>query len=179
MRMKAKPLLLECRHQECPELGIVDAVIEEVRWEAAGLEALAQVAAKSTLEYLELEPEAYEFCLLGCDDQRISELNERFRGHTRPTNVLSWPSDSREPVIRGGDPQFPYRGDLGNVAIAYETCLQESVQQGKAFSSHVSHLLVHGLLHLLGYDHVDDRDSERMEALETEILATLGIQCPY
>ncbi len=161
------------------ELGTADVVIEDSRWAAAGLETLAGDVARTTLEHLALEPDAYEFCLLGCSDARITLLNGEFRGHRRPTNVLSWPSESRAPEIHGGDPHFPIGGELGDIAIAYETCCQEAAQQGKPLADHVTHLVIHGLLHLLGYHHADDRNAERMEALEIEILATLGICGPY
>ncbi len=157
----------------------VDVVIDDDRWAAAGLDAIARGAAKATLEHLEFMPGNFEFCLLGCDDARIMALNKKFRGQSRPTNVLSWPSGRHAPVIRGGDPPMPSEGELGDIAIAYETCLREAGQQGKAFPDHVTHLLVHAVLHLLGYDHMDDRNAERMESLETEILASLGIKGPY
>ncbi|MCY3996737.1 MAG: rRNA maturation RNase YbeY [Rhodobacter sp.] len=162
-----------------PEPELVDSVIEDARWKTAGLDALARDASRTTLEYLNLDPAAFRFCLLGCDDARIEALNRDFRGQRRPTNVLSWPSASRAPVTPGGDPPFPPGGDLGDIALAYETCRREAAGQGGTLSDHVSHLVVHGLLHLLGYDHTDDRNSERMEFLETEILATLGIKRPY
>jgi len=160
-------------------LASADVVIEDGRWAEAGLEALALGATRATLSHLDLEPEAYEFCLLGCDDARIAALNGEFRGQRRPTNVLSWPSDGRAPESRGGDPPFPVGGDLGDIAIAYETCTLEAAGRGRPLSDHATHLVVHGLLHLLGYDHADDADAARMEALETEILATLGIRGPY
>ena len=160
-------------------MGNVDAVIEDDRWVEAGLEALADVVARAAFEHLDLEPEAFEFCLLGCDDARIMTLNEKFRDQNRPTNVLSWPSGSRAPIVPGGDPALPSQGELGDIAISYETCSREAAQQNKVFSDHVTHLLVHGLLHLLGYGHTDHRDAERMERLETEILASLGIVGPY
>lgn len=157
----------------------VETVIEDPRWVVAGLEAVAHRAALVALEHLQLEPDAFEFCVLGCDDGRIAALNREFRGQSRATNVLSWPSHGRAPKTHGGDPRFPAGGELGDIAIAYETCAREAEQQGRPIADHVTHLVVHGLLHLLGYDHADERDAERMETLETEILANLGIRSPY
>jgi len=162
-----------------PEPELVDSVIEDARWMTVGLDALARDASRTALEHLKLDPATFRFCLLGCDDARIEALNWDFRGQRQPTNVLSWPSGNRAPVIPGSDPPFPPGGELGDIAIAYETCRREAAGQGRTLSDHVTHLVVHGLLHLLGYDHIDERNSERMEFLETEILATLGIKRPY
>ncbi len=157
----------------------VDVVIEDMRWMAVGLEALAREAARVTFEHLELDQDAYGFCVLGCDDARIAALNREFRSRRESTNVLSWPSDQRAPVVEGGDPSFPAGGELGDIAIAFDTCSLEADMQCRPLSHHATHLVVHGLLHLLGYDHADDRNAARMEAIETDILATLDIDGPY
>ena len=151
----------------------VDAVIEDDRWAAAGLAALADRAARAALTDAGLDPGAHEVALLACDDARIAALNAAFRGKPSPTNVLSWPSEDRDP----GTP--PGEAELGDVAIAYDTCAREAADQGKTLDAHATHLVVHAVLHLLGHDHQDDADAERMEAAEVRILGKLGLPDPY
>lgn len=98
-------------------------------------------------------------------DARVAELNAQFRGKNRPTNVLAFPSDDA--------------GYLGDVAIAYGVVAREAREQGKAFANHAAHLAIHGVLHLLGHDHMIERDAMAMEAIEVRILAKLRIADPY
>lgn len=164
---------------------LVDTLIEDARWEAFGLAALAEMAAAAALDDCAIAPEGLEISLLGCSDARIADLNADFRGKPQPTNVLSWPSQERGAARDGGAPSRPVAGDadmpeeLGDVAIAWETCEREAAEQGKDMRSHVTHLLVHGVLHLLGYDHMRPKDAEVMEAREVRILAKLGLADPY
>lgn len=160
-----------------PEL--VDTVFEDDRWQVFGLAALAETACAATLRNLDLDPADFEIALLACDDARIAALNADFRNKPVPTNVLSWPSEDLAPEEEGGQPYGPEDSELGDIAIAFDTCSREAEDQGKPFADHVTHLLVHGCLHLLGYDHVLDKDAARMEALEVQILAKLGVQDPY
>ncbi len=158
----------------------VDCIVEDPRW--ADIEALAKTATDAALNRLGLEPSSFEISLLACDDARIATLNEDFRGKPKPTNVLSWPSDERAAKVAGGMPILPEPGrdaELGDIAIAYDTCAREAEEAGKSIADHTIHLLVHGTLHLLGFDHERDRDATLMEALETEILGKLGISDPY
>ncbi|GGL68470.1 rRNA maturation RNase YbeY [Wenxinia marina] len=164
---------------------LIDCLIEDRRWEAAGLERMADDAARRTLAHLGLDPKAWEISLLGCSDKRIAELNADFRGKPRPTNVLSWPSEERGADTPGARPSPP-RPDpgpeptsLGDIAIAWETCAAESGAAGRTLADHASHLIVHGTLHLLGYDHETDEDAALMEGLEVEILGQIGIADPY
>ena len=162
--------------------GQVDIVIEDARWQDMGLERLAEVAASATLAHLGLDPEQWEISLLGCDDARISALNAEFRGKPQPTNVLSWPSEERGVEEGGAVPDVPCPDpdtELGDIAIAYDTCVREAEAAGKPMADHVTHLLVHGILHLLGYDHIRDKDATLMEATEVEILGKLGLPDPY
>ncbi len=161
--------------------GIVDAVIEDERWAAAGLETLAERAARAALAHLGLAGAGLEVSLLGCDDARIAVLNGDFRDKAAPTNVLSWPSEDRAPGEPGGvpAPPRPDEPELGDIAIAWETCVREAGAAGLALEAHVTHLVVHGVLHLLGYDHETDEDASLMERLEVEILASLGVADPY
>ena len=155
----------------------VDTIIESPLWEPVGLPSMADVAAQATLGHLGYDPERYEICVMGCDDARIAELNGDFRAKPQPTNVLSWPSEER--ANPGKPPIPPNDPELGDIAIAFETCKREAKDQNKVFNDHVTHLLVHGVLHLLGYDHMTQQDAAIMEALEVEILANLGIADPY
>ena len=160
----------------------VDVVIEDARWNALDLDSLANSAAGATLAYLGLEPSAFEISLLACDDPRIAALNADFRGKPQPTNVLSWPSADRGADRDGTKPFAPnpaQEAELGDIALAYGTCLREAEEAGKPMAEHVTHLLVHGILHLLGYDHERDLDATLMERLEVEILGKLGLPDPY
>ena len=105
--------------------------------------------------------------LLLTDDATIADLNRRFRQRDQPTNVLSFPA-----------PQNPERF-LGDIALAYGVCAREAREQGKPLAHHLQHLVAHGVLHLLGYDHVSDAQADEMEDLERAVLAGLGIPDPY
>jgi probable rRNA maturation factor len=160
----------------------IDIVIEDDRWAEAGLAPLATRAAGATLAHLGLDPEAWEIVLLACDDDRIAALNADFRGKPQPTNVLSWPSEDRAAEAPGQPPAPPDPAtgpELGDIAIAYDTCAREAAEAGLPLDHHVTHLLVHGTLHLLGYDHIRDADAAIMERIEVEILASVGVANPY
>lgn len=131
--------------------------------ETALSEALAHAAG--------MEGAAGEVALLLGDDVAIAKLNHEFRGKEGPTNVLSFP-----PAVAsaGAEPRF-----LGDIALAAETIAAEAEFQGKSFRNHAVHIVVHGFLHLLGYDHQQAADAEAMEARERAILASIGIDDPY
>lgn len=158
----------------------IDILIEDDRW--TELEPLATVACTAALAGLRLDPSEFGISILACDDTRIAALNSDFRQKRTATNVLSWPSDERG-AERDGDqpisPNLPMDGELGDIAISYDTCAREAADAGKTFADHVTHLIVHGTLHLLGYDHIRDKDAQLMEGLETEILGKLDISDPY
>jgi probable rRNA maturation factor len=164
---------------------LTDTIYEATPWEEVGLETYAERAAQAVLAHLQLDPAFYEICVMGCDDARIATLNADFRGKPQPTNVLSWPSEDLAAHDDGGQPEEPSpEGEeephhLGDIAIAFETCQREAQEQGKTFEAHVMHLLVHGTLHLLGYDHIRDRDATLMEDIEVSILGKLGFADPY
>jgi len=167
-----------------PPIMLVDCLTEDHRWDALGLDPLAQAAARAVLIRLRLEPSVYEISLLGCNNARIAELNADFRGKPQPTNVLSWPSDERGARNPGDMPHLPGASaqgetELGDIAIAWETCAAEALAAGKPLQDHATHLLVHGTLHLLGFDHEREADAALMEELESEIMAQLGLPDPY
>jgi probable rRNA maturation factor len=128
------------------------------RWARAGFEAGASPS-----------PGRYEVSILLTDDREMRALNRTWRGKDAPTNVLSFPASD--------DPSRP--GLLGDVALAYETSQKEADAMGLALADHAAHLVVHGVLHLLGFDHEADQEAARMEALESQALAALGIKNPY
>jgi probable rRNA maturation factor len=115
----------------------------------------------------------WRLCILLSDDEQIARLNGQWRGQEKPTNVLSFPA----PVPCGAAPNE--KMPLGDIAIAYETLAREAEENGQEVSDHLSHLVVHGFLHLLGYDHHMDDEAERMERLERDILARMGVDNPY
>lgn len=164
---------------------LVDLVVEDDRWNEDTLHALAERAARATLSHLGLSIDGYEIVLLACDDARIATLNADFRGKPQPTNVLSWPAWDLSSDVDGGAPEAPPDADpnnpegLGDIALARDTCLREADEQGKTQDDHLSHLVVHSVLHLLGYDHIRDKDAALMEETETRILASMGVADPY
>jgi len=108
--------------------------------------------------------------ILLTDDETVRNLNDRFRGKDRPTNVLSFPAAE----MPGADPQ-----PLGDIVLAYGVCAAEAEEQSKTLRNHLTHLVVHGVLHLLGRDHEDDAEAEAMEGEERAVLASLGVSDPY
>ena len=164
---------------------LVECVIEEERWAAFGLEPLVLRAVQASLAALGLPETGFTLAVMGCDDARIATLNAEFRGKETPTNVLSWPAWDLAADQDGGLPSPPEQGtaddpeSLGDIALAYETCAREAAAAAKPMADHVTHLVVHGLLHCLGYDHIRDGDAAVMEGTEVRILATLGLCDPY
>ena len=147
--------------QAVPELGVV---IERM--------ALAALAGADC----DLGDDPLEISVVLADDATVQALNRDWRGKDKPTNVLSFATldDDEAPVVPGA-PLL-----LGDIILAYGTCRAEADELGKPLRDHLSHLVVHGVLHLLGYDHEEDEaEAEEMEALETSILAGQGIADPY
>lgn len=148
-------------------LPALDVMVEDQAWTdaIASLTDLALRCHKATGDVLQGGLPG-NVCLLLTRDCEVRALNARFRNKDRPTNVLSFPGDQNA-------------GQLGDIAMAFETCEREAIDAGLPISHHAAHLIVHGLLHLVGYDHINDADAVEMETLETEILASLQIANPY
>ncbi len=170
---------------EAAGLPETDILIEDPRWEAPGLEELAPRAFAEALAGLGLDPARFAISLLACDDARIRTLNADFRGRDAPTNVLSWPAEERASGVPGRPPALPAPAregpplELGDIAIAWETCAREAEAAGISVHDHAAHLLIHALLHLLGYDHQCDADATLMEGIEARTLARMGLSDPY
>lgn len=149
----------------------------DFRWKKilAEHKAFFRKALKTTADALELPPQKFSVSLVFMDDDGIRELNSDYRHKNKPTNVLSFPVIEDFSALPDTDDVL----ELGDIILAYETILREAAEQGKSPRDHVAHLLVHGLLHLFGYDHMAKREEKEMEALETGILAGLGIADPY
>ena len=163
---------------------LVDVVVEDEAWLSVlpDLEDVAETGAQRALDAAGLAGDSYEIALLACDDQRIAALNADFRGKPKATNVLSWPAHDLRPDSAGGQPAHPPKGDpitLGDVAIARQTCLREAKNASIPLKTHATHLILHAVLHLLGYDHVDDADAQIMEALESRAMISAGFPDPY
>ena len=149
----------------------IDISAEATGWEKIpGMEACVRRAAEAAM--LDGEAPPSEISVVLSDDEHIRELNRHHRGMDKPTNVLSFPAARMK--TPAGTPRF-----LGDIVLAFETCEREAADETKPLENHVAHLVVHGVLHLLGYDHEDDEEAEMMEARERQILAKLGIPDPY
>ncbi len=151
---------------------VVDIRIGSRLWRGPGLDAerVVRDAAAAALARAEAGPSALSVLLT--DDEEMAALNLRWRGRDGPTNVLSFPAGPDGPLEDG-------RALLGDIALGYRILEREAADSGTALADHVSHMVVHGVLHLLGHDHGTGRDALRMERRETEILRGLGIPDPH
>ena len=150
-------------------------VVADCWQEAPDAEDVIQRAIAVAAESVDADVADAELAVMLTDDSGIRTLNSNWRGIDKPTNVLSFPAlQPTAPQKPGDAPRM-----LGDIAIAYETMRREADEEGKPFDHHLSHLAVHGFLHLIGYDHENDDDAAAMQALEMEILAELGIPDPY
>lgn len=148
------------------DAGDIEVLVEAGDWDRIppGAPGLALAAARAALAAAGAPG---GLAILLADDARLAALNTAFRSKAGPTNVLSFPA-----------PANP-EGWLGDVALAFETCAREAEAQGKRLEHHLQHLVAHGVLHLVGYDHETDSEASVMEGLEAEILASLGAPDPY
>jgi probable rRNA maturation factor len=151
----------------------LDVEVEAGAWsEITGVEWRATRAARAAVDAAQRgHEEDLEATLLLTDDASVQELNRQWRGQDKATNVLSFPADVASPP---GEPRH-----LGDIALAYETVARESAVEGKSLPDHVAHLVIHGVLHLLGHDHESEGEADAMERTEVLALGALGIADPY
>lgn len=157
----------------------IDVIADSPAWKD-GFPAAENVCRQAALAAFDAQYHGTaqaEVGLVLSDDARVRRLNRDFRGLDRATNVLSFPNHTAAEVAAPWPADRPML--LGDIVLAYETVVAEAVAERKDSSHHLSHLVVHGMLHLLGYDHRTDAEAEEMERLETRILATLGVPNPY
>jgi len=147
---------------------VIEVEIEDEAWIAALPDAVAVVQRSATAALGAVEGDVV---VLLTDDAAVQEINARFRDRDQPTNVLSFPA--ADMTIPGHAPH------LGDLMLAHGVCAAEAAAQGKTLADHLTHLTVHGVLHLLGRDHVDEAEAEAMEAEERTLLASLGVADPY
>jgi len=155
---------------------LIDIEIEEDGWLDVLPDAhtVVETGITAALNAVEISGQADVVVLL-TDDREMRALNKEYRKKDSATNVLSFPASK--------DMQMPGQGfgmtHLGDMALGLETCVREAKEQNKSLKNHVLHLSIHGALHLLGYDHMNDAEAEEMEALERDILKDLGVADPY
>ena len=159
----------------------VDVVIEDARWKTLELKQIANQAFFETLFLLDLHHKSYACCVLACDNRQIKQLNNKFRGKNCPTNVLSFPAslenyETKNTLTPGEANNFH---ELGDIAIAFDICKKEATKSKVKFEHHVYHLIIHSVFHLLGFDHEEEENATKMEKIEVQVLAKLGISNPY
>jgi len=143
---------------------VIEVEVEDEAWTAALPDAVALVERAATAALAGVEGDVV---VLLTDDAAVRDINARFRDRDQPTNVLSFPA---------AESAAPHLGDL---MLAFGVCAREAAAQGKTLADHLTHLTVHGVLHLLGRDHVDAAEAEAMEGEERTLLASLGVADPY
>ncbi|EJF83164.1 rRNA maturation RNase YbeY [Candidatus Bartonella washoeensis] len=151
----------------------IDITVESTGWnDEKMLYNITEKALKTTMHHVSLENVVSEISLLFTDDKHMAKINALWRNKNKPTNVLSFPALP----LKAGDRPGPM---LGDIIIARETVVLEAEKEGKSFQDHLTHMIVHGILHLLGYNHETDDEADHMEKLEREILQKLSIKDPY
>jgi len=157
-------------------LPILDILVVADCWQAEPrAESVIDRAIAAAAEFVTVDVGESELAVMLTDDAGIRTLNRNWRGIDKPTNVLSFPAlQPRGPRKPDDAPRM-----LGDIAIAFETARKEADEEQKPFEHHLSHLAVHGFLHLIGHDHEQDQEAETMESLERDILSQLGIPDPY
>ncbi|MCZ2158069.1 rRNA maturation RNase YbeY [Bartonella sp. 220] len=151
----------------------IDITVESSGWnDEKTLYNITEKILKTTMHHVSLDNVISEISLLFTDNKHMAQINAQWRNKNKPTNVLSFPAYP----LKAGDPPGPM---LGDIIIAQETVALEAKKEGKLFQDHLAHMIVHGLLHLLGYNHETDDEAHHMEKLEREILQKLSIKNPY
>ena len=178
MKIKAKKSMVMNSH-------CIDVIVDDDRWLVDDLKDFANIVFGKTLGYVQENnlnngigfEKPIRVCLCLNDDCEVQKLNAEFRGKDKPTNVLSFANIDDDDFV--SSLSFEVEVELGDIIMAFETVKAESEQKGILLKDHFAHLLVHGLLHLFGYDHQDDDEADEMEGYEIKILELLGIANPY
>ena len=163
----------------------LDVIIDDDRWLVDDIENFAKLIFSKTLEYVQKNEldngigfeKPIRVCLCLNNDCEVQKLNSEFRGKDKPTNVLSFANVDDEDFL--SDLSFEEEIELGDIIMAVETVQSEAEQKGILLKDHFAHLLIHGLLHLFGYDHQNDEEADEMEGFEIKVLELLGISNPY
>lgn len=166
--------VMEAENSESLSRLDLTVALEDERWMQAipDLEQFCVQVVEAVLADVENVPAApLEVACAFVSDATIQTLNAQYRGKDKPTNVLAF---ATEDELLPGMPAV-----LGDVILSFDTILRESMEQGKGFREHTTHMIVHGLLHLLGFDHENDEDAEEMEEREIKLLSELGVENPY
>ena len=165
----------------------INVIFKDERWVKIPLEEIAKGALKLISDRFSVKDNNFEVSLLASNDAEIKELNKKFRGNDSSTNIISWPELETQPREPG---HFPVQMDklksdskgaifLGNLAISFERCSTEAEEKNIFFADHMLHLLLHGYLHLIGFDHQNELDATLMEDIEIGLLSGAGIKNPY
>ena len=160
----------------------VEISVEYPSWNSINnLEKITEECIETVFEMLNKDSLFQEVCVLFTNDDEIKCLNKTFRGIDKPTHVLSFPAIEEEEWNYDDfeNNETERSNILGSIAIAYETLEREAKEQQKIFTDHLKHLLVHSMLHLFGYDHIDVNEANEMETLEIKILEKLNVKNPY
>ena len=147
--------------------------IESEHWNCVDVENIVAECVKFVFADLVIEDNDIEICFLFADNDEVKILNKTYRGIDKATNVLSFPVNSNNEKAHCGT------YILGSSVFAYSVLEQEAIEQEKSFSSHLKHIIVHSILHLLGYNHLTEVDAERMESIEIRVLSKLNVPNPY
>jgi len=164
-------------------LSVIDVALDSEGWPAEDWDARAQRAVGATVSvsphaHLATTAASIEISIRLTSDAEVQALNRQYRGKDKPTNVLSFPMVQPD-LIAGLANTDDGEVLLGDIVLAFETCEREARERGVALEDHAAHLIVHGTLHLLGHDHMNDAEAEAMEAIEQAAMAALGLHDPY
>jgi probable rRNA maturation factor len=165
----------------------LEICVEGESWNRLDTKSLVEECVNAVFYELKLNHYNVEICFLFTNNEEVKILNKTYRGIDKPTNVLSFPADSMEDACCGiCDEQQTQNNEpccnlciLGSIAFAYEIAEDEAMNQNKQFENHIRHLIVHSILHLLGYDHHNKSKADDMESLEIKILSQIGVSNPY
>ena len=165
----------------------INVIFNDKRWVKIPLQEITKSALKLIIDRFLAKHNSFEVSILATNDTEIRELNKNFRGNDSGTNIISWPEKEIQSRKQG---HFPVQIDkfkpdsegiifLGNLAISFERCSTEAEERNIYFEDHILHLLLHGCLHLIGFDHQNELDATLMENIEIRLLSGVGIKNPY